>query len=189
VSKSQEPHSPTDDRLLDVRTPAELAFSPDGSKVVFTVHATVADVNSHPPSDLYVVERGSDAPVQITNGAWSDRSPAWSPDGSRLQFLSDRITPGHKLPYTMAPGEEPVLAANLHGSAEAVSWSGSGDRLLVLAADPGCYGLDWSARAVRGAEPTPDPSVIRPSEARRRLFEIDLASGDVTEVGPPGISV
>ena len=126
---------------------------------------------------------------QITSGAWSDRSPVWSPDGSRLAFLSDRITPGHQLPYTMVLGGEPVLAASLHGSAEAVSWSSAGDRLLVLAADPGCYGLDWSARAVRGAEPAPDPSVIRPGEARRRLFEIDLASGDVAEVGPPGMSV
>ena len=59
----------------------------------------------------------------------------------------------------------------------------------MLAADPGCYGLDWSARAVDGAEPAPDPSVIRPGEARRRLFEIDLATGDVAEVGPPGMSV
>ena len=89
----------------------------------------------------------------------------------------------------MVLGAEPVLAASLHGSAEAVSWSSSGDRLLVLAADPGCYGLDWSARAVRGVEPMPDPSVIRPSEARRRLFEIDLATGETAEVGPPGRSV
>ena len=89
----------------------------------------------------------------------------------------------------MTLGAEPVLAASLHGSAEAVSWSGAGDRLLVLAADPGYYGLDWSARAVRGAEPAPDPSVVRPGGARRRLFEIDLVSGDVTEVGPPSMSV
>ena len=180
MDATPDPHVPIDERLLDVRTPAELAFSPDGSKVAFALHATVADVGSHPPSDLYLVDRDADTPVQITSGAWSDRSPAWSPDGSRLAFLSDRITPGHQLPYTMVLGAEPVLAATLHGSAEAVSWSGSGDRLLVLAADPGCYGLDWSARAVRGAEPAPDPSVIRPGEARRRLFEIDLASGDVS---------
>jgi dipeptidyl aminopeptidase/acylaminoacyl peptidase len=182
-------HVPSDERLLDVGTPAELAFWPDGSRVAFALHATVAEVGSHPPSDLYLVGRDAGAPSQITSGAWSDRSPAWSSDGSRLAFLSDRITPGHQLPYTMVLGAEPILAASLHGSAEAVSWSNSGDRLLVLAADPGCYGLDWSARAVRGAEPTPDPSMIRPMEARRRLFEIDLATGDLAEVGPPGMSV
>ena len=183
-----ELHGPIDERLLDVRTPAELAFSPDGSRVAFALHATVADVGSFVPSDLYLVEVDANSPTRLTAGACSDRSPAWSPDGRRLAFLSDRITPGHQLPYTMALGAEPALAATLHGSAESVSWSAGGDRLLVLAADPGCYGLDWSARAVRG-DPAPDPSVVRPGRPRRRLFLIDLASGDAEEVGPPGMSV
>jgi dipeptidyl aminopeptidase/acylaminoacyl peptidase len=188
VSEARRSHGPIDERLLDVRTPAELTFSPDGSTIAFALHATVADVGSYPPSDLYLVERDSADPLQITSGAWSDRSPTWSPDGSRLAFLSDRITPGHQLPYTAPPGGEPTLAATLLGSAEAVSWLGSGDRLFVIAADPGCYGLDWSARAVRGAEAA-DPAGIRPGQARRRLLEIDLASSEVTEVGPPGVSV
>ena len=66
-----------------------------------------------------------------------------------------------------AGGGEPTLAATLTGSAESVAWSGDGNRLLVLAADPGSYGLDWGARAVRGAEPDSDPVVRRPGDARR----------------------
>ena len=182
---------PTAELLLDVRTPAELTFSPDGSRIAFALHATVADVGSFVPSDLYVVEAESDEPpVQLTNGTWSDRAPAWSPDGSRLAFLSDRVTLGHQLPYTMlADGGEPSLAATLVGSAESVAWSGDGDRLFVLAADPGSYGLDWTARAVNGATEAPDPVVRRPGDARRRLFLIDLSSGDVDEVGPTDLSV
>jgi Tol biopolymer transport system component len=65
---------PIDERLLDVRTPAEIALSPDGSRVAFALHATVADIGSHPPSDLYLVDRNSDAPIRITSGTWSDRS-------------------------------------------------------------------------------------------------------------------
>jgi dipeptidyl aminopeptidase/acylaminoacyl peptidase len=183
--------APSAELLLEVRTPAELAFSPDGSRVAFALHATVADVGSFVPSDLYVVEaRGDARPLQLTRGAWSDRTPAWSHDGSRLAFLSDRITPGHQLPYTMpADGGEPEPAATVEGSAESVAWSSDGNRLLVLAADPGSYGLDWSARAVNGATPAPDPLVRRPGDARRRLFLIDLRSGDVAEAGPSGLSV
>ena len=183
--------TPTAELLLDTKTPAELALSPDGSRLVFSLHATVADVGSYVPCDLYVVDTGSVAdPVQLTDGAFADVLPAWSPDGSRLAFLSDRITSGHQLPYTMpAAGGEPTLAATLTGSAESVAWSGDGRRLLVLAADPGSYGLDWGARAVRGAEPESDPVVRRPGDARRRLLLIDLGSGNVTEVGPPDLSI
>ncbi len=188
MSAAVEPHGPIDERLLDVRTPAEIAFAPDGSRVAFALHATVADVGPFVPSDLYLTELRGDEPVPLTSGPWSDRSPAWSPDGSRLAFLSDRITPGHQLPYTMAVGGEPELAATLTGSAEAVSWSRGGDRLLALAADPGCYGLDWSARAVRWND-LGDPVVRRAGAARRRLLAVDLPSGEVAEVGPPGTSI
>jgi dipeptidyl aminopeptidase/acylaminoacyl peptidase len=177
--------APTAELLLDVRTPAELTFSPDGSRVAFALHATAADVGSFVPSDIYVVGVEGDELVQLTSEAWSDRTPTWSPNGSHLAFLSDRITPGHQLPYTMdANGGEPQLAATLVGSAERVAWSSDGGRLLVLAADPGSYGLDWSARAVNGATPLSDPVVRRPEDSRRRLFLIHLASGDVAEVGP-----
>ena len=183
----RERQLPTAELLLDVRTPAELAVSPDGSAIAFALHATVADEGSFVPSDLYVVGTGSsDVPVALTSGSSCDHTPAWSPDGTRLAFLSDRLTPGHSLPYTIASaGGEALLAATLVGSCESVAWSSDGARLLVLAADPGSYGLDWSARAVVGAAPPPDPVVRRPGDARRRLFLIDLASGDATEVGPP----
>jgi dipeptidyl aminopeptidase/acylaminoacyl peptidase len=183
------PRGPTADRLLDVRTPAELAFSPDGSTLAFALHATVADAGSFQPSDLYLLDVATGATEQLTTGGWSDRTPAWSPDGSRLVFLSDRVTPGHQLPYTMIPGSDPEPAGTLRGSAESVAWSNDGERLLVLAADPGCYGLDWSARAVNGAEPPSDPLVLRPGDARRRLFLVELATGEVSEVGPEGMDV
>ena len=43
--------APTAELLLDVRTPAELTFSPDGSRLAFALHATVADVVSEADGD------------------------------------------------------------------------------------------------------------------------------------------
>ena len=140
------------------------------------------------PSDLWLVDGDAD-PVRLTDGAWADTSPVWSPDGSRLAFISDRAAPGHHLPYTMVPGEEPVLAAGLMGSAEQVVWSGGGRRLLVLAADPGSYSRDVSGTLVTGGASELERGVRRSSGAWRRLLMIDLTTGDATEVGPPGWSV
>jgi dipeptidyl aminopeptidase/acylaminoacyl peptidase len=177
---------PTSERLLDVRTPIELAVAPNGSGLLFTLCPTVTDTGSFLTSDLWMFR--DDQPEQITTGAWSDQRAVWSSDGSRLAFLSDRLTAGHALPYTMVLGEEPELAATFEGSAESVAWSTDGSRMLVQVADPGCYGLDWSARAVTGARPA-DPDVRRPGDALRRLFLIDLASGDVREVGARGHAI
>ena len=64
------------------------------------------------------------------------------------------------------------------------AWSADSERLVVLAADPGLYALDWSARAVTGADGVA-PRVRRPGDAWRRLLQVELATGAVSEVGPP----
>jgi hypothetical protein len=55
---------PTPELLLDVRTLAELTFSPDGSRLAFALHATVAGEGSFVPSDLYAIDiEGLELPV------------------------------------------------------------------------------------------------------------------------------
>jgi dipeptidyl aminopeptidase/acylaminoacyl peptidase len=179
---------PTPELLVEVKTPAEIDVAPDGATVAFSLHATVSDHGVSLPSDLWTL-RPDGSSSRLTDGASADRSPVWSPDGSRLAFLSDRRTPAHRLPYTLVPGSEPVLAARFAGSAEAVRWSGDGERLLVLVADPGSFGLEWSAVAVTGEGQDVDPIIRHPLQAWRRLYLVDVTSGAVDEVGPVGVSV
>ena len=56
--------------------------SPDGSWVAYDV--------SGQQEDLFVVGAGGDSPRQLTDDPHKDRSPRWSPDGSRILFYSNR---------------------------------------------------------------------------------------------------
>jgi dipeptidyl aminopeptidase/acylaminoacyl peptidase len=180
---------PTPELMVEVRTPAEVAVSHDGTRMAFSLHATVSERGPIAPSDLYVLEPHRPM-YQITQGEWSDRAPSWSPAGSQLAFVSDRIKRGHFRPYVMpATGGEPRSVAHLDGSAESVSWSNDARRLLVGVADAGAYSHEASAVAVTGVAPDPDPIVYRRGTAYRRLFLVDLESGEAREVGPPGLCV
>ena len=125
---------------------------------------------AHPP------DRGSE-PGMVA-GRIDDRVPL-RPDHARP---SPAVRPGGERFRRGAP------VANLRGSAESVSWSGDGRALLVLAADPGSYALDWSARFVTGADGVAPP-IRRPADAWRRLFRVDVTTGEADEVGPAGLSV
>jgi dipeptidyl aminopeptidase/acylaminoacyl peptidase len=66
------------------------AVSPDGSLVAFTVTVPNPEKNTT-NSDLWVVRAdGSAPPRRLTSNEGADGSPSFSPDGTRLAFVSKR---------------------------------------------------------------------------------------------------
>jgi len=94
----------------------------------------------NPKGEIFTVNPDGSGPVNLTNGAGSDSTPAWSPDGSKIAFLSDRSGSGLYVMNTDGSGAHKVASPpGLSGFG--LAWSPDGAKLL-FAASPGQGDLD-----------------------------------------------
>lgn len=64
-------------------------ISPDGSRIVYTVTTIDRDANAY-RTHLWIASTDGGQPWQLTTAASRDTAPRWSPDGTRIAFVSDR---------------------------------------------------------------------------------------------------
>src|SRR4249920_1266627 len=75
--------------VIELKQVTDPQISPDGARVVFVVAELDAKENLY-QSDLWVVGASDGEPLRLTRHPKNDRAPAWSADGSRIAFLSER---------------------------------------------------------------------------------------------------
>ena len=81
--------TPTVDALISLKRAASPAISPDAQMVAYTIRETNWDENVY-ETEIWLADAQSGSTRQLTNGRKSSNAPAWSPDGKRLAFGSDR---------------------------------------------------------------------------------------------------
>ena len=64
-------------------------ISPDGKLILFT-RGWVDKMNDRGSSNLWMTDIEGKRIRELTHGNWRDSSPVWSPDGTKLAFISDR---------------------------------------------------------------------------------------------------
>src|SRR5262245_46477922 len=100
----------TPEQTLERRSIGErsgLSFSPDGSRVVFSVAEPVKGTAR--ARAIWLYELASGKTRQITFSGKNDSSPQWSPDGESIVFLSDRDGPAQIYRLSMRGGEAEKL--------------------------------------------------------------------------------
>jgi dipeptidyl aminopeptidase/acylaminoacyl peptidase len=64
-------------------------ISPDGRLIIFS-RSRVDQKTDRSTSNLWMVDAEGERVRELTHGPWRDSSPTWSPDGSKIAFISDR---------------------------------------------------------------------------------------------------
>ena len=139
--------------LFRIRRVAEPRISPDGTTVLFTVTDTVFEDNRR-ISRIWSVSTVTGEPEKqlTTSDAGRDYQPRWSPDGSRIAFVSTRT--GSAQIWTMKPdGSDLRQVTEEPNGADGPVWSPDGKLLAFTSeTDKPCGGKPCSAAADYVAE-------------------------------------
>jgi len=114
--------------LLKIARIQDPQLSPDGKTVAFTVQ-TVDIAQNTKPKQIYTIPINGGAPRQITLQGTDNERPEWSPDSSRIAFISDRG--GSAQVWIMNPdGSGARQITNLATEAGGVLFSPDGKKLV-----------------------------------------------------------
>ncbi len=123
------------ERLLEYRHLGDLQMAPDGTQAAFVATENDLERNaSH--AHLWMVDFPSGQSRQLTMGDERAAAPTWTPDGTRIAFLSNRGGP--RRIWTIAPdGGEPQQAMPAQPlNVTQYRWLPDGTGFVFLAPDP-----------------------------------------------------
>lgn len=96
-------------------------------------------------SDLYLIDVGSGSHTRLTDDAYDEKEPTWTPDGTIITYSSDRLAPVVLHPERQVRGygayalfnfdlatRESRLVLDTHGDDHAPAWSPDGRKLAFV---------------------------------------------------------
>ncbi|MCA1669388.1 MAG: S9 family peptidase [Thermomicrobia bacterium] len=123
------------DDLFNLAFIGDVAVSPDGGTICFVQTRMDRETNEY-RSDLWTVNLDG-AETRLTEGDHDNVSPAWSPDGRAIVFVSKRMadadfTNTTELYIIAATGGEPRRLPTPDGPVDAPAWSPDGTRIAFV---------------------------------------------------------
>jgi len=164
-------------------------ISPDGARIVFSLGEVSRDSDKS-ASQLWLVDRDSANPRQLTWTGESHSSPVWSPDGLHLAYVSrrDGDTPNAICVLPIDGGESRELTRHA-SSPGGLTWSPDGARIAyTVAVDP-----DNRAETPRPTDAPPPVRAVRRidykqdnrgylNDVRLQVMIVEVATGERRQV-------
>ncbi len=169
--------APSTDRLTpelisSTWEPSDVRLSPDGTRAVW-VAAPHGKEGEHPESGIWTAPVDGSAPARRLTRGGADTTPRWSPDGTRIAFLSDRAERGTAGLFVLDPdGGEAVPVAVRKRAVDGLSWSPDSATLAFLAPD------EPDDEDKRREEERDDADVFGERVPRNRVFTVPATGGE-----------
>jgi acylaminoacyl-peptidase len=120
--------------LFEIQLAADPQIAPDGKQIVYVRHFN-DPMTDRRYSNLWIINSDGSSHRPLTTGNRSDDSPRWSPDGTRIAYLSDVDGKPQVYVRWMDTGQTARLT-NLEDPPAAIAWSPDGTMLSFSALVP-----------------------------------------------------
>ncbi len=110
-------------------------ISPDGKHIVYVRQFSDVMSDKH-YSNVWVISADGGEDRALTTGNYSDTSPRWSPDGTRIAYISDREGKAQLYVRWMDSGQTAALT-NLENGPSDIAWSPDGKLISFSSFVPG----------------------------------------------------
>jgi dipeptidyl aminopeptidase/acylaminoacyl peptidase len=155
------------EKFLELRNVQDPQFSPDGSRVAFVVSDPLTGEKRE--RHIWLYDKSSNAVRQLTFSEKSESSPRWSPDGTKLAFLSNRSEGEQQIFLLNMSGGEGVPLTKGKASVNAFAWSPDGRSIAFLSPEP------KSDAEEKKEKDKDDARVVDKQDKQPRLRILDLA--------------
>ena len=110
--------------VFNLQYASDPQISPDGNRIVYVREFSDMMSDEH-KSNLWIINFDGTNQRAVTTGNFSDGSPRWSPDGTRIAYISDRDGKPQIYVRWMDTGQT-ARVTNLENSPADIAWSPDG---------------------------------------------------------------